>query len=340
MKTGALPFFIKKGGSKVEDIILELLRQEGDFLSGEEIGKRLHVSRSAVWKGIRKLREEGYEIQAVTNKGYCLVEQEARYNGKDLTAALKTEKMGRPLYFYEETDSTNACIRRLAQEGAPEGTLAVADVQTAGRGRRGRAWTSPKGSGIWMSLLLRPNIPPAKASLITLLSGLSVCKAIERVTGLRPQIKWPNDILLNGKKIVGILTEMECEMSDIYFVVPGIGINVNTESFPEELQQKATSLRLELGHEVSRNDLLCACMEEIESHYAKFEAAGSFLPLLEDYRKRCITLGATVRVLDREPFTADVLDLTDDGELLVRRADNGKEQVVFSGEVSIRGLQV
>ncbi len=319
--------------------ILELLRQEEGFLSGEEIGRRLQVSRSAVWKGIRKLREEGYQVEAVTNKGYRLQNTVQLYNEAELQEALDTEKMGRPLYFYKDTDSTNACIRRLAAEGAKEGTLAVAEHQSAGRGRRGRVWESPEGSGIWMSLMLCPKIHPAKASLLTLLSGLSVCRAIEEELSLSPKIKWPNDILINGKKVVGILTEMECEMTQIYFISVGIGINVNTEAFPPELEKKATSLRIECGREISRTKLLAACMRHIERDYALFCEAGGFLPLLEDYRKRCVTLDQEVRVLGKDSFLARALDVTEDGELLVQRLDNGKEEVVFSGEVSIRGVE-
>lgn len=318
--------------------ILELLRRQEGFLSGEDIGRELSITRAAVWKGIKKLREEGYEIEAVTNRGYRLTNPETMYNKRELEQGLKTKTMGQSIYFYEETDTTNNRARELALEGAPEGTLVVAEKQTAGRGRRGKVWESPLGTGIWMSLVLRPQIAPAEASVLTLLCGLATAEAIEAETGLSAGIKWPNDILINGKKAVGILTEMDCEMSEVHFVIPGIGINVNTASFPPEIAEIATSLYLECGKTVSRRRLVHKVLERLEEHYETFLRTGSFAAMLEDYRKHCITLGKEVHVLGREPFFAEALDITPEGELLVRRADKGKEEVVFSGEVSIRGV--
>ena len=318
--------------------ILELLRRQEGFLSGEDIGRELSITRAAVWKGIKKLREEGYEIEAVTNRGYRLTNPETMYNKRELEQGLKTKTMGQTIYFYEETDTTNNRARELALEGAPEGTLVVAEKQTAGRGRRGKVWESPLGTGIWMSLVLRPQIMPAEASVLTLLCGLATAEAIEAETGLSAGIKWPNDILINGKKAVGILTEMDCEMSEVHFVIPGIGINVNTASFPPEIAEIATSLYLECGKTVSRRRLVHKVLERLEEHYETFLRTGSFAAMLEDYRKLCITLGKEVHVLGRELFFAEALDITPEGELLVRRADNGKEEVVFSGEVSIRGV--
>lgn len=318
--------------------ILELLRRQEGFLSGEDIGRELSITRAAVWKGIKKLREEGYEIEAVTNRGYRLTNPETMYNKRELEQGLKTKTMGQTIYFYEETDTTNNRARELALEGAPEGTLVVAEKQTAGRGRRGKVWESPLGTGIWMSLVLRPQIAPAEASVLTLLCGLATAEAVEAETGLSADIKWPNDILINGKKAVGILTEMDCEMSEVHFVIPGIGINVNTASFPPEIAEIATSLYLECGKTVSRRRLVHKVLERLEEHYETFLRTGSFAAMLEDYRKHCITLGKEVHVLGREPFFAEALDITPEGELLVRRADNGKEEVVFSGEVSIRGV--
>ncbi len=291
-----------------------------------------------MWKGIKKLREEGYEIEAVTNRGYRLTNPETMYNKRELEQGLKTKTMGQTIYFYEETDTTNNRARELALEGAPEGTLVVAEKQTAGRGRRGKVWESPLGTGIWMSLVLRPQIAPTEASVLTLLCGLATAEAIEAETGLSAGIKWPNDILINGKKAVGILTEMDCEMSEVHFVIPGIGINVNTASFPPEIAEIATSLYLECGKTVSRRRLVHKVLERLEEHYETFLRTGSFAAMLEDYRKHCITLGKEVHVLGREPFFAEALDITPEGELLVCRADNGKEEVVFSGEVSIRGV--
>ena len=259
------------------------------------------------------------------------------YNKLALEHAIKTEIMGHPLYFYPETDTTNDRIRELALEGLPEGTLAVAEMQTAGRGRMGRAWQAPKDSGIWMSLLLRPDIPPMQASVLTLLTGIAIAEAIEEVTGVEVGIKWPNDILLNRKKLVGILTEMDCDMEKIHSVTVGMGINVNTEAFPEDLQDIATSLYLETGREYDRAEIAGCVMKHFEALYEEFlEKGGVFAPFKERYRRKCLNIGKEVRVIGRETYLAMALDITPEGELIVKRKDNGAEEVVFSGEVSIR----
>ena len=261
----------------------------------------------------------------------------SEYNKQALENAIKTEKMGQPLYFYPETDTTNDRIRELALEGAPEGTLAIAEMQTAARGRRGRAWQAPADSGIWMSLLLRPNIPPTQASVLTLLTGIALTEAIEDVTGLEVGIKWPNDILLKGKKLVGILTEMDCDMEKIHSVTVGMGINVNTKVFPEDLQNIATSLYLETEREYDRAEIVGCVMKHFEALYEEFlKEGGVFAPFKERYRRKCLNIGKEVRVIGRETYLATALDITPEGELIVKRKDNGAEEVVFSGEVSIR----
>ena len=259
------------------------------------------------------------------------------YNQQALQNALKTKKMGHPLYFYPETDTTNDRIRELALEGLPEGTLAVAELQTAARGRRGRAWQAPAESGVWMSLLLRPDIPPTQASVLTLLAGIALTEAIEDVTGMEVGIKWPNDILLHGKKLVGILTEMDCDMEQIHSVTVGMGINVNTKVFPEDLKDIATSLYLETGREYDRVEIVAQVMKCFEALYEEFlEKGGTFEPFRERYREKCLNIGKEVRVIGRETYLATALDITPEGELIVKRKDNGAEEVVFSGEVSIR----
>ena len=260
------------------------------------------------------------------------------YNKQALEDAIKTKKLGQPLYFYPETDTTNERIRLLALEGAAEGTLAVAEMQTAGRGRRGRAWEAPAESGIWMSLLLRPNIPPVQASVLTLLTGIAIAEAVEEVTGMDVGIKWPNDILLKGKKLVGILTEMDCDMESIHSVTVGMGINVNTKAFPQDLQEIATSLYLATGREWSRAELVGCVLKHFEALYEEFlEKGGVFAPFKERYRAKCLNIGKEVRVIGGETYLATALDITPEGELIVKRKDNGEEEVVFSGEVSIRG---
>ena len=316
--------------------ILDILKGETGYISGEEIGRKLDISRAAVWKGISRLRQEGYEIEAVTNKGYRLAPYETMYNQKELESGLKTKYMGRPLLFFHETDTTSNRIREFALEGGAEGALAVAESQTAGRGRRGRHWEAPAGTGVWMSLLLRPKMEPASAPALTLLAGLAVAEALEEVTGLSMEIKWPNDILCNGKKIVGILMEMDCEMQEVPFIVLGIGVNVNMAEFPEGLREKATSLYLEGGRTYSRRQTVHSILERFEELYDAFLQSGSFVPFQKRYREKCVNIGREVLVLGREDFSAVVLDVTPEGELLVLRLDTGREEVVFSGEVSIR----
>ena len=317
--------------------ILKILKQTEGYVSGEQLGEMLGVSRAAIWKRIQKLKEEGYKIEAVSNKGYHLIPSEEIYNGMELQEALHTKIFGKEIYFFEEIDSTNTYLKQLAREGKKEGTLVVAELQTAGKGRRGRSWQTPKGEGIWMSLLLCPHIAPSEAPLLTLLAGLAVCKAIRKQTKLPADIKWPNDILIHGKKVCGILTELDAEIDNVNFVVTGIGINVNTVCFPEELKQSATSLNLEKGETICRKKLLCAVLEEFEKIYVQYEKESSFLPFLCAYKKYCINIGKQVQVFSKSPFQGLCVDVTPQGELVVEK-ENGQRVTVFSGEVSIRNL--
>ena len=317
--------------------ILEELKKTESYILGEELGEKLGVSRAAIWKGIQKLKEQGYEIEAVSNKGYHIVRNQDLYNGIEIEEVCNTTKIAKEVYFYEQTDSTNNCIRKLAKEGKKEGVVAVAEIQTAGKGRRGKGWQSPKGTGIWMSMLLTPNITPPEAPVLTLLAGLAVCRAVRQQTGLTAMIKWPNDILISNKKICGILTELYAEMDSVHFVITGIGINVNTEVFPEELQKTATSLKIEKGETISRKNMIKAVIEEFEKIYLQYEKECSFLPFREEYKKYCINVGKELQVLSKQPFIAKGIDITEQGELLVQK-QTGEKVVVFSGEVSIRNI--
>lgn len=317
--------------------ILEELKKVESYISGEELGEKLGVSRAAIWKGIQKLKEQGYEIEAVSNKGYHIIQNQDLYNGIEIKEVCNTTKIAKEVYFYEQTDSTNNCIRKLAKEGKKEGVVAVVEIQTAGKGRRGKGWQSPKGTGIWMSMLLTPNITPPEAPVLTLLAGLAVCRAIRQQTGLTAMIKWPNDILISNKKICGILTELYAEMDSVHFVITGIGINVNTEVFPDELQKTATSLKIEKGESISRKNMIKAVIEEFEKIYLQYEKECSFLPFREEYKKYCINIGKELQILSKQPFIAKGVDITEQGELLVQK-QTGEKVVVFSGEVSIRNM--
>ena len=256
----------------------------------------------------------------------------------ELKSMLHTKWLGSRLEYFDETDSTNNQARRLAETGAPHGTLVVADCQTAGKGRRGRSWVSPHGTGIWMSVLLRPTFSPVYASMLTLLAGMAVVKGVRCATGLVPMIKWPNDAVLNEKKICGILTEMSTEDDVIRYVVTGIGINVNTEEFPPELAKTATSLKLELGENVKRSRIIAAVMEALEEYYEVFVKTCDMSGLKEAYDGMLANKGRQVCVLDpRGEYRGTALGIDEKGSLLVERED-GSVTAVISGEVSVRGI--
>ena len=317
--------------------ILKLLKESDKYISGQEICQRFHVSRTAVWKVIRQLQEEGYQIEAVRNKGYHLLESCDIMTKTEIESCIRGQ-FGRIVDFHDSIDSTNLRARRLAEEGAGSGTLVAADAQEAGRGRRGRSWVSPPGKNIFMSLILRPDILPAKASMLTLVAALAVRDGIESVTGLSPVIKWPNDIVSNRKKLCGILTEMSAELEGIHYVVVGIGINVNLEEFPLEVRDTATSLFLETGGKVVRSQLIAAVLEAFEHYYEEFISQGDLSRLISVYNKNMVNAGKEVRILEPSgEYKGRALGINEKGELLVEMPD-GEVRHVISGEVSVRGI--
>lgn len=240
--------------------------------------------------------------------------------------------------FQEEVDSTNHYAKQMAEEGAPEGTLALADAQTAGRGRRGRGWTSPKGESVYMSLVLRPKIRPEHASMLTLVMGLSTAQGIGKLLNLPVKIKWPNDVVVNGKKICGILTEMSADMEGIRHVVIGVGINVNNQQFPEELKDKATSLRIETGRILNREEIRDCVLEAFSRNYEKFAETENLQEMLNEYNEVLANRDRQVQVLDpKEPFEGVARGINGQGELLVEKED-GSVIPVYAGEVSVRGM--
>ena len=324
------------------EAVLSLLRNEGAFLSGEEISRRLGLSRTAVWKAVDVLRREGYEIEARTGLGYRLAAAPDALTEPEIRSFLgETAVVGRELRCFDELDSTNNYLK--TQTAAPDGTAAVADSQTAGRGRMDRSFQSPKGRGIYLSVLLRPPLPPERLLPVTALAGVAVCAAVERVCGVRPGLKWPNDPVLNGKKLCGILTEMslEAETGRVQSLVLGIGVNVGQgpEDFSPEVREMATSLLQALGQPVSRPRLTAALLEELDRAYAAL-LAGDLSAYLAAYRRDCVNLGKTVQLIPfggGERETAQAVDV--DGEFsLVIRGSGGRERTVRSGEVSVRGL--
>lgn len=323
-------------GLKTE--ILKCLKETQDYLSGQELCERFGVSRTAVWKIIRQLGEEGYRIEAVRNRGYRLAESGDVMSFAELKSVMRSKWAGQNLVFLSQVDSTNNEARKLAESGAPNGTLVVAKVQTAGKGRRGRSWTSPPGSGIWMSLILRPEFMPESASMLTLLAAMAVCGGIREITGLESRIKWPNDVVMGAKKVCGILTEMSTEEDCIRHVVVGMGINVNILEFPEEIREKATSLALEAGKTVKRAPVVDAVMRHWEKCYETYLDTLDMRILKNDYNSHLINYGRQVQVLTPlGSYEGIARGINDRGELLVERSGGEVRQVV-SGEVSVRGI--
>lgn len=318
--------------------VLKMLREAGGYVSGQQICEKFGVSRTAVWKVIRRLQEEGYQVEAVRNKGYRIVDSPDVMTEEELKSLMKTRWAGKNIVYYKETDSTNLRIKQLGDEGAPEGTLAVADSQSAGRGRRGRTWDSPAGSSIYMSVLLRPRILPDKAPMLTLVMACSVAEGIMDCEDVDVQIKWPNDIIINGRKLVGILTEMSTQIDYINHVTVGVGINVNMTEFPAEIRRTATSLRLETGHVVKRARLIAAVMERLEQNYGIFLQTEDMSGLMEKYSRLLVNQGKEVMVLGaKEEYKAYAVGINNTGELIVRRED-GTEEAIYAGEVSVRGV--
>ena len=323
---------------KTKSRILKALRQREDYLSGQELCQQLGISRTAVWKNIKALQGEGYEIEAVQNRGYRLKTVPDVISAPELESTVNSRWVGKNVRFKYETDSTNLWAKQLAEEGAPSGTLAVAERQIKGRGRRGRVWESPEGENIYMTLLLRPEIRPQDAPMITLIMGLSVAQGVEKAASLRPGIKWPNDVVLDGRKICGILTEMSVQAEYVDYVVVGTGINVNQTEFPPELVDKATSLCQQAGRRFRRVEVAAAVLEAFERNLEIFLKTCDLSGLQEEYNRVLLNLDQEVRILEKTgERTGIARGINSQGELLVEYP-GGETEAVFAGEVSVRGL--
>lgn len=317
--------------------ILELMRDDQDYISGQELCERFGVSRTAVWKAVNQLKEEGYDIEAVRNKGYRLKSAPEVLSESELGSRIHTRWAGRNLQYLKETDSTNNDAKRCMEEGGEHGTLIVAERQTAGRGRRGRFWESPEGTAIYMTIGMKPEFAPDKASMLTLVMALSVAEAIEEQSGLEADIKWPNDVVVNKRKVCGILTEMILEAEYIRCVVTGVGINVNQPSMPEEIAQTATSLFIEKGDKVSRAALIESVMRHFENNYDCFISSLDLSELKEAYEAKLANKDQLVRVLDpKGEYEGIARGIRCTGELIVELPD-GIVREVYAGEVSVRG---
>lgn len=322
----------------MKEEILRLLRSADGYISGQELCNRFGVSRTAVWKAINQLKEAGYEIEAQQNKGYRLKAAPDLMTEAEIKSLMHTEWVAKEVLYFDTIDSTNTKAQELAEKGYPSGTLVVADKQESGKGRRGRSWVSPSGTGIFMTLMIKPDINPNNASMLTLVAALAVAKAITSVTGEKALIKWPNDIVINGKKVCGILTEMNAQFDYINHIVVGIGINVHNESFPEEISQMASSLMIEAGGKrFHRAQIIAETMSYFEQYYDTFLKTQDLSALVREYDELLVNRNKSVRVLDpKEPFDGKAMGITPKGELIVDTWESRK--LVSSGEVSVRGI--
>ena len=322
----------------MKEEILRLLRSTDGYISGQELCNRFGVSRTAVWKAINQLKEAGYEIEAQQNKGYRLMAAPDLMTEAEIKSLMHTEWVAKEVLYFDTIDSTNTKAQELAEKGYPSGTLVVADKQESGKGRRGRSWVSPSGTGIFMTLMIKPDINPNNASMLTLVAALAVAKAITSVTGEEALIKWPNDIVVNSKKVCGILTEMNAQFDYINHIVVGIGINVHNESFPEEISQMASSLMIEAGGKrFHRAQIIAETMSYFEQYYDTFLKTQDLSALVREYDELLVNRNKSVRVLDpKEPFDGKAMGITPKGELIVDTWESRK--LVSSGEVSVRGI--
>ena len=317
--------------------LLTVLRETDGYVSGQALCEKFGVSRTAVWKAVNQLKEAGYEIESVQNKGYRLAVSPDTVSEEELKSIRKTEWVGQEIFYFPVLNSTNTKAKQLAEEGYPSGTLVVAEQQDAGRGRRGREWASPRGVGIFMTLMLKPDILPNNASMLTLVAALAVAAAIRKCTGRPAGIKWPNDIVMNGKKVCGILTEMSAQIDYVNHVVVGIGINVHNESFPEDIAQIATSLYLETGARYQRAELIEEIWEQFERYYAVFLQTQDLSGLVKEYEAHLVNMHQSVRVIDpKESFEGRAMGITPRGELMVDTWES--RRLVSAGEVSVRGI--
>ena len=315
-------------------ILMELKKYNG-YISGEQLSDKFNITRAAIWKNISKLKNKWYIIESVSGKGYKLIKCPDILNEDEITENISTKFIGHTVYFYDEIDSTNKEAKRMAVSGAPDGSIFTAEIQNQGRGRLGRKWLSPKYVGLWFSILLYPDLTPDRIIPITLVAGISVCKALISL-GFDAKIKWPNDIVINGKKICGILTEMTAEAEHISSIVVGIGINVNTKSFNDDIKDKATSLYIESGKSFLRKEILCSVLEIFEKYYIDYLDSG-LNKIIDDYNNLCINIGKEVVACStKEEIKGKAVKVKENGALCIA-TDNGIKEVNF-GEVSIRGM--
>ena len=317
--------------------ILSALRENVTGISGSELAEQLGISRAAIWARIEELRQLGYDIQAGPHLGYRLLGEPDALIADDLLARLgKTRLIGRDIRVFEQTTSTNDVVEKLARDGVREGVVVFAESQTRGRGRLGRKWVSPVRKGLWFSILLRPNLRPQETTQLTVASATALRRAIHSQASLPVEIKWPNDILINGKKVAGILTEMSAELDRVRHVIPGIGIDVNQDvhEFPPDLRKIATSLKIEHGESLSRAALAIAVLRELDKDYSRV-CAGKFSEVAEEWVEHCGTIGKDVTVQIGDRKTRGRAESLDDDGALILRTEHGRLQRITGGDVTV-----
>ena len=317
--------------------ILSALRANPDGVSGAELAEQLGVTRAAIWGHIEELRQLGYDIEAGPHFGYRLVSAPDALHADDLLARLgKTKVIGRDIRVFEQTTSTNDVIEKLARDGVKEGAVVFAESQTKGRGRLGRKWISPARKGLWFSVLLRPDLRPQETTQLTVASATALRRAIQSETGLDPEIKWPNDILIRGRKVAGILTEMSAELDRVKHVILGIGVDVNlgANEFPAELRKMATSLKIESGKAISRPELATAILRELDRDYARI-CGNFFADVADEWEAHCTTIGRKVTIqIGGRRMSGRAESLDDDGALLLR-TEHGHLERITGGDVTL-----
>ncbi len=320
----------------MRDLILKELKQQ-DHISGEQLAKQFNISRTAIWKHVNELRKMGYEIESHPHYGYALIKNTDLLVPEEITFELNTNVIGKRILHLSEVDSTQNIADKLAREGAEEGTCVIAEKQTSGRGRRSRNWASPFKDGVYISIILRPNLKPLHIIQIPLIAGVALVKAMEKTTSLTPSIKWPNDIFLSGRKVAGILTEVNCDIDTVHYIVLGIGINVNTRktALPKEIKGTATSLSQECGHDISRVDFLKQLLLELETAYNEFVTNG-FEAIGKQWMAYNNTIGSNIKVNDGQTeIEGKALRIDDDGFLIIK-TDDGQTQRIISADISLK----
>jgi len=319
------------------EITKRLLIANGQPISGQQLADDFGISRTAIWKHIKELEDEGYRIDTIKKKGYVLTTSPDSLQPAKVEQFLKTERFGHTIDYHEVCASTQPIAHQLAQAGAPDGTVILCEEQTAGKGRLARAWTSTQGKGIWMSVVIRPDIPPTKAPQFTLIAAVAVARAIEVISDVRAEIKWPNDLLINGKKCTGILTELQADIDRVHSIILGIGVNVNQRllDFPEEIQSIATSILMITGQPVDRAKLVAQILYHLEI-YSDMYVKHGFTPLKILWESYSCTLGKRIKaIMVHQQIEGIALGITDDGVLQVK-TDDGKIHGIYSADIEIQ----